>query len=343
MKGILKFRSSFFSFSLSLCLVMVTFFTPASATINSSDIATSKQPVTADTGSRVTASSANKSSEVESPQASAIASSDSSDTTTSSAASPSSSKKIISDLKPSQAGAIPSDGFEKAQALANDIEASYGIKIVFSEKDINSYKPMGKKITAVESSSELDSMLASIKAELSHYPVGMFSEMSKYNFNLTIYAAKSVSGNSFVGLTDTANSADVKLTLINYNKLKATFNHELMHYIEMYIEIKNMLNDPFDNWDSLNPSGFVYSASNNSYTYSLSGSSAYFITKYSKSNKYEDKATIFSYMMLHNTSNAACLARCEHINAKAKYISNVIKQSFACILDNASVYWDEQL
>lgn len=84
---------------------------------------------------------------------------------------------------------------------------------------------------------------------------------------------------------------------INQSNLEKLIAHELLHNMEFNLKINNIT--PFENWDTLNPSSFIY---NNSYTkeytynYTLTEENyhdVYFIDHYSQTFAEEDRARIF--------------------------------------------------
>ena len=92
-------------------------------------------------------------------------------------------------------------------------------------------------------------------------------------------------------------------------------------------------------WNSYNPKGFVY-GSDGDKKYIVADSDldeVHFVSDYSRTNINEDMAEIFAFLMTDGRNKKS--SQSEHIKAKAKLISNMIKENF----DNVGPepYWDK--
>ena len=69
--------------------------------------------------------------------------------------------------------------------------------------------------------------------------------MKDNDMALTILLIDKVSDNSFAGLTDRNLLYNIKILITTNDFIQRTIHHEIMHYIESYVEIKNYPDDAF--------------------------------------------------------------------------------------------------
>lgn len=109
--------------------------------------------------------------------------------------------------------------------------------------------------------------------------------------------------------------------------------------MEKYISFKTYgKDDPFSNWNSLNPSGFIYGSDNSniytvfSYNYDLKSyptsiSQVSFISAYAKSAPWEDRAELFADLMFR-AYKKEYMENGFGVNEKAKKLSLIIRDFF---------------
>ena len=95
-------------------------------------------------------------------------------------------------------------------------------------------------------------------------------------------------------------------------------------------------------WNSHNPEGFTYgSDGDKKYTVADSDlNEVHFVTDYSRTDMEEDMAEVFTYMMEPDAKRKKAFES-DHVKAKAKLISNMIKDNFDNI--GAEPYWDRAI
>lgn len=231
----------------------------------------------------------------------------------------------------------PKEEIDEVDALRKQIQNTYGITIKYG-KELGSYEPKRLKPTILEDKEKIKKELNLINNELKKYPTGFFREFS--GMPLTIYLVSSVPGNVFSGFTDREFMSDIKITLTENYFFEYTLNHEIMHYIDAYLEIKMYPNNPYDEYMALNPVGFNYGQVNKTYNYGNNGNikGAYFISDYAQSAVREDRAELFKNMITRIYKPAGMFDNDEVLQKKALIIDKQIRQYFKSA--SGTVYWD---
>lgn len=238
----------------------------------------------------------------------------------------------------SKPSGTPQEETDELDILRKKIENTYGIKIKYG-KEIGSYKPKRLTPTILSDKEKIKKELNLINNELKKYPSGFFREFS--GMPLTIYLVSSVPGNAFSGFTDREFMNDIKITLTENYFFEYTLNHELMHYIDAYLEIKMYPDNPYDEYMALNPQDFNYGTINKAYNYGNNGviRGAFFIDDYAQSSVREDRAELFKNMITRLYKPAGMFDNGEVLQKKALIIDKQIRQYFKSV--NGSAYWDK--
>lgn len=120
-------------------------------------------------------------------------------------------------------------------------------------------------------------------------------------------------------------------------------SHEIFHVIynialeREYAQIGKAIDET--KWNSHNPEGFVY-GSEETKMYTIADSDlneVHFVSNYSRSDIEEDMAEVFAFFMTDGNNKKT--SESEHIKAKGKLISNMIRDSFDNIGEEP--YWDK--
>lgn len=240
--------------------------------------------------------------------------------------------------KPEANSTTPSVIEDKNNIKRRTMESTYGIKILYGD-EIGNYNPKGITPIKLTNSSEIDNYLNRLNTELAKYPQGFFNDFNKKGMPLTIYLIKSVNG-AFSGFTDYQFMNNIKLTLTADYNFEYTVHHELMHYIDCYLDIVMYPNNPYTEYEALNPSGFVYGGANSSQIYNMASNQrgAYFISSYGATHVREDRAEVFKYMIARAYKPIGCFEPNEIIRRKAEVISRQIKIHFPSVVGTA--HWD---
>lgn len=232
----------------------------------------------------------------------------------------------------------PKEENDEVDTLRKKIENTYGITIKYGN-ELGSYRPKRLTPTILNDKEKIKKELNLINNELKKYPTGFFRDFS--GMPLTIYLVSSVPGNVFSGFTDREFMSDIKITLTENYFFEYTLNHELMHYIDAYLEIKMYPANPYDEYMALNPLDFNYGTINKNYNYGNNGviKGAYFIDDYAQSSVREDRAELFKNMITRLYKPAGMFDNGEILQKKAFIIDKQIRQYFKSA--NGTTYWDK--
>lgn len=223
---------------------------------------------------------------------------------------------------------------EVNENLRQNIEEKYNINIKYGN-EITNYSVGGMSIETINDEESINSALNKLNYNISLYPDGFFNEFSKQNLKLNIYLIKKFSEKNVTGITDTT-SNNVVITIATDYNFSTSFNHEIYHYIERYI---NLSGGAYKTWNNLNPKDFSYGKSNKQYTYTSTNSpDSYFVNIYAEESEFEDRASTFEYMMSTNKINA--FNKGNRLYLKAKYICNQINLFFDTVNENVVEYWE---
>lgn len=227
---------------------------------------------------------------------------------------------------------------DKNDIKRKNMESTYGIKILYGD-EIGNYHPRGITPTRLTIESDIETYLTRLNGELAKYPKGFFNDFNKRGMPLSIYLVKGVNG-AFAGFTDYEFMNDIKLTLVTDYNLEYTIHHELMHYIDCYLDIVMYPYNPYSEYEALNPSGYVYGNAKEEYIYNIASRprGTYFISSYGATHVKEDRAEVFKYMTARAYAPIGCFEPNEIIRKKAEIISKQIKNYFPSVTGTA--IWD---
>ena len=223
----------------------------------------------------------------------------------------------------------------------NQIMSTYNVTIKYGS-EIGSYKPRGENPVLMTDSGRINSYLSRIEAALKVYPAGFFKEMKDVGMPVTFYLIERVPSNSFAGLTDKQYYSDIKITLTTTGFFERTLHHEIMHYIDCYLEIKLYPEKHYESYQALNPSDFVYGTNNNSYVFNSSNpiSNYYFINAYAQQHVLEDRASLFEDLMARPYINSDCYTELSPLRQKAKLISEQIDRAYNSVSSSTYKHWE---
>ena len=145
---------------------------------------------------------------------------------------------------------------DKNDTKRKTIEKTYGVKVVYGD-EIGNYKPKGITPTRLTNENEIEDYLNRLNTELAKYPKNFFQDFNSKGMPLTIYLIKSAN-ESFSGFTDYQFMNDIKMTLATNYEFEYTLHHEMMHYIDCYLNIVMYPKTPYEEYETLNPLGFTY-------------------------------------------------------------------------------------
>lgn len=236
--------------------------------------------------------------------------------------------------QPSPPAATPPSIETTNDNLRKSIENTYGITVRYGV-ETNGYTIAGLSTVRLTDSNRINQLLNELNSNLALYPAGFFNETKQAGYTLTIYLIKQYSQANVTGITDST-TKNILISLATDYSFTESLHHEIYHYIEKYMYAKGA---NYTTWNTLNPIGFNYGETNNSYSYVSTGNiNASFVNTYAQTDQYEDRASTFEYMM--DDTEASCLQTGTPIWKKAKYISEQIDAVFQTVSPNILEYWE---
>lgn len=218
------------------------------------------------------------------------------------------------------------------------IEDTYGIKVLYGS-ETNGYVVGSLGTTAITDTNVMKSILEQLNTALSMYPNGFFREFSKQNMSLNVYLIKNYSAENVTGVTDFAPRRTI-ISIATDFPFAESFHHEMLHYIEHYIESAG---GRFTAWNSFNPLDFTYGVENSSYSYSKTGTpGSYFVNNYAQTSANEDRASTFEYMTA--SVKYSCYDSNDYpIWKKSNYLSTMIETYFTTVSSSVVDYWERYI
>lgn len=199
---------------------------------------------------------------------------------------------------------------------ASIIEKNYEINIYYG----SILKDIAPKVNAnvLYDENTILQMLKRLASEFNKYPDGILSEIQSNGYKLSIYLIDSFN-NSNVALANRTSNGYFNIFIAENDELEKSIHHEFYHIMEYYMKLQYGSDNIYQIWDSYNPSNFIYTNNTKNidrlYVYGLDDiHELSFVSLYSKFSEEEDRAEIFSAMMLENEEYES--------NDKAKNIIN---------------------
>lgn len=166
--------------------------------------------------------------------------------------------------------------------------------------------------------------------------------MKDNDMALTILLIDKVSDNSFAGLTDRNLLYNIKILITTNDFIQRTIHHEIMHYIESYIEIKNYPDDAFKEQSNYNGDGFTYGVFDNSKVYNQINNkyNTNFVNSYAQTNRDEDIASTFEDIMSRAYKPVGCYDVGSPIYNKVVLINKVLEDTYECVKTGGNYQWN---
>lgn len=216
------------------------------------------------------------------------------------------------------------------------IEDTYGIKVKYGT-ETDGYSAGSMKIISIADSTIVQSGLEQLNLALSLYPRDFFKEFLEANLSLEVFLIQRYSTENVTGITDLSGNKVIISIAMDYPFIES-FNHEVYHYIEHFIERKN---GEFSVWNTYNPVDFIYGLeANPNYSFNRTGlADAPFVNNYAQTNAYEDRASTFEYMTADN--RAICFNSIDYpIWKKSSYMALMIETYFDTVSSSVVDYWE---
>lgn len=258
----------------------------------------------------------------------------------------------------------PETPSDTAKNLKAKLESKYGVIISVADEAIQYFPdfaalPLYDEDTIVKTLQALDGIFGKL-------PEGFIQELldGRAEYSMTSYkiciTGRLLRGSSVSTSSPIAYAYQDYDTMTQYmvvdgtswSSLETTISHELMHAVDSKISHleSDGISKGFADWDKYTPKGFSYNWSyvdeyGNDYSdwkycapYDVNG--IWFIDAYSKTFPTEDRSRLFENLFC---GNASYFADNPHINARAAYLCEVIKENFDCVKNADSVYWERYL
>ena len=249
----------------------------------------------------------------------------------------------------------PATTEEKIAAKAAKISKDYGVTVLTGEQ-------AGFYWTDTYCAGETDpettlTWITMVDEQMARYPKGFFTDMQDIT-TVTIKLVHNLDagGGSFAGVTsrEYGDKMFIALNTSQSSLLSSrTFNHEMMHLIDYYIEAKSwndstqQYESPLKAMEAIKPAVAV-STANNDYTtsdYNRGCEERYYISAYAKTNGKEDRAETFTDYMFRSYKKDYMMSADYPIPKKQKIIADTIRQYFpsAASQPAGSLPWEKWL
>lgn len=230
------------------------------------------------------------------------------------------------------------------------IENTYGIHIALQSLP-NTLTSTNKPLMEID---RINTMLSVITQELERYPKAFIQELLQSVGYLQLSFAQSNQINDgLTGLTTLKGQKIVFMVLYdNPYVITSTFHHEMFHVIEyaLYFKYPNKeFGSSYALWHTFNPKAFKYTASQTpSKQYTLLSfdtlASTYFINAYSKTSPYEDRATLFSELMVNTYPTSYYNLKSDlPLALKIAYLVEVLDLNFTSLQATQNIAWKENI
>lgn len=241
---------------------------------------------------------------------------------------------------------LPSD-LVLCQRYAAELSAKHGIQILIG-KEAAATDPWDYKLEAETQPSLILQELMLLDARLSRYPEGFLATTASNFSALKLCLVRSVTSSAESGSLQAAtgvqflerSEAYVAIAVGRY--AEQALYHELFHAMETHIFNNSIA---FDQWDSLNPSGFSYDYGYVSNEVRDAGvyleqEERSFIDRYSMSFPREDRARIMEYAMLEGNQQ---LFKAPALQAKLQAICDGIREAYDLENSEDTFPWEQYL
>ena len=222
-----------------------------------------------------------------------------------------------------------------------DMTSRYGVK--FTVRDQSRTRVGRGNGTAIYDEEKLKTVLNSVNYSLSLYPAGFFKEFNANGMSLTLNLLDKID-NGLHGLSDSEFLSNVVISVATSSYLfEETLHHEILHYIDNYIETKMYPNTPETEYVTCNPAGYTYGNPNSSLSFKYTNAqTAYFIADYGQINYKEDRATLFPRLMRPSISAGNEFLKYSNspLSCKARILVRQIDQAFNTVTSSKSIAWN---
>ncbi|MGN0978465.1 MAG: hypothetical protein ACI4PH_10465 [Faecousia sp.] len=245
------------------------------------------------------------------------------------------------------AGAPDYSGLARCRDYAARIGSKYGIQVLVWE-DAVIVQPWDYDFEAEYLVPVIQRELEQLEQRLAQYPASVLEDTASHFTSLSICIVRQLTGTAESGSLDTAtglqffDGTDAYVVLAAGEYSEHALYHELFHVMETHILNESIA---FDQWNTLNPSGFEYdydyrtNAQRDAGVY-LRGETRAFIDTYSMSYPKEDRARIMEYAMLPGNKE---LFRSEILQNKLLTLCQGIREAYGLKKSEEVYVWEQYL
>ncbi len=225
------------------------------------------------------------------------------------------------------ADAPDTESLARCREYADTIGAKYGIEIRIGE-EAAAVQPWDYQFEPEHLAPILQRELELLDISLSRYPETILQKTTSHFSGLTISLVRQITGTPQSDSLTTATgiqffqdgTAYVVIAAGKY--ARQALYHELYHAMESYILTESTA---LDQWDALNPAGFIYDANQQNTDVYLQGQTQAFVDRYSMTYPKEDRARILEYAMLSGKEE---LFRSEYMQRKLNTLCMAVRDAY---------------
>lgn len=233
-------------------------------------------------------------------------------------------------------------GLEACREQADAMSKKYGIKLLLEDK-----LPQPEDHTFVYEYRvpAFESALSTLDTVLARFPEGFLKALE--GGRLSVGLVRSISGTE----EDTAQDVNSlqywlggegHVALALGDDLEQSFYHELSHVLDAHIYANSVA---YDQWDQLNPAGFLYDGSYELYAQRtdnrfLEGETRAFVDEFSKTFAKEDRARLFEYAMAEGNQEVFAP---QIMQSKLRQICVAIRDAYDWDKDERTFPWEQYL
>ena len=230
----------------------------------------------------------------------------------------------------------------QCREYARSIGEKYGIQVRIWE-DALAVQPWDYQFQPEHLVPVLQKELDLLDKRLAQYPEDVLQQTTDHFSGLTICLVRQINGtedghslNAAIGIQFFEdNHAYVVITTGKHSR--QALYHELYHVMETHLLTESTA---LDQWDSLNPAGFVYGSIPEKPDVYLQGQTRAFVDRYSMSASKEDRARILEYAMLPGKEE---IFRSEYMQRKLRTICEGLRDAYNLEKSPGVLPWEQYL
>ena len=234
------------------------------------------------------------------------------------------------------------DDLAECRKLADSIGKKYGITVRIGE-DAVSVQPWDYRFEPEVLTPVLQKELQFLDQRLAQYPETILRQTQAHFTGLTICLVRQIAGTGDDQSLSSAtgiqffkeNQAYVVITTGRYSE--QALYHELYHVMETHILTKSTA---LDQWEALNPAGFVYGADSPDNDVYLQGQTRAFIDCYSMAYPKEDRARVLENALLRDREE---YFRSEYMQRKLNALCLGIREAYRLKKHPEALPWEQYL